>query len=43
MCPDVNTKLYSADQSQSDICVVLQVGKMVVLTAARGMHEFFQI
>ena len=25
------------------ICMVLQVGKIVVLTAARGMHEFFQI
>ena len=25
------------------ICMVLQVGKMLLLTAARGMHEFFQI
>ena len=30
-------------RSTAAICMVLQVGKMVLLTAARGMHEFFQI
>ena len=30
-------------RSTAAICMVLQVGKMVLLTAARGMHDFFQI
>ena len=30
-------------RSTAALCMVLQVGKMVLLTAARGMHEFFQI
>ena len=30
-------------RSTAAICMVLQVGKMVLLTAARGMHELFQI
>ena len=30
-------------RSTAAICMVLQVGKMVLLTAARSMHEFFQI
>ena len=30
-------------RSTAAICMVLQVGKMVVLTAARGVHELFQI